>query len=747
MHAVFSPDGRHVATASLDSTAMVWEAGTGEPVTPPLKHGGGVRSVSFSPDGKLLLTTSDDNRVRVWDAGTGVPVSPRLVHDGLVRHAVFSPDGKRVITATSARKIVLWDLPRDDRPVPDLLLLAQLLSESRLDPTSGLVPCDPATLKRAWQTLRVRYPDWFVCSPDQAFAWHRLEAQDAEAAGIWPVAALHLQALVIAEPGSGPLHARLAQALMESGQIDKALGEYNRAIDLHAADPNLRYNRGRVLARLGQWERARDDYTRFLEVTPDDGAVWLRRHLANAHLGQWDKANADYSRAVEHSGAIRPRLDCWWNERKQGQILGHQERWQEIADDSAVIAEPGKSEWWAWRAQALTQSALGRWKDAVSSFSKAIERKADDWESWRGRGRAHAELAQWNHADEDESQAIKLKEADWEAWYVRGIACCARGQYEKAVSDLSRAMELGARGWGVWADRGYASLQRHDIGPGLSDYTEVIRLNPDAISYNNRGTAHDAQGEFDKAILDFNDAIRLNGRFALAMTNRGESYRKKGDYSKAIADSSEALRLDPKSLLAYLHRGDAYSDNVDFDNAIADYTEILENSSASYAYHRRGSAYCAKQDFERAIADYAESLRSDPRYAPAHNSYAWLLATCPDSKFRNGKLAVESATRACELTGWKDALYLDTLAAAYAENGVFDTAVKWQEQALGLLTKGNEAIRANLQAHLLLFRAGKPFHEKPRIEGADSRLKTQLGAGMPSNALKIADLPDNPFAP
>ncbi len=747
MHAIFSPDGRHLATAGLDSTAMVWDAGTGEPVTPPLKQGGVVRAVSFSPDGKLLLTTSDDKRVRVWDAGTGVPVSPPLRHDGWVRHAIFSPDGKRVITATSTQKITLWDLPRDDRPVPDLLLLAQLLSDSRLDPTSGLVPCDPSTLKRAWQSLRARYPDSFVCSPEQAFSWHRQEAHDTEAAGIWPMAALHLQALVLAEPGSGSLHARLARALMETGQSDKALGEYNRTIDLHAADPNLRYNRGRVLARLGQWERARTDYTWFLEVSPDDGAVWLYRHLANAHLGRWDEANADYSRAVEYSGAVRPRVDCWWNGRKQGQILGHQERWQEIADDPAVIAEPGKSEWWAWRARALTQSALGRWKEAVSSFSQAIERKADDWESWRGRGRAHAELAQWNHADEDESQAIKLKEADWEAWYVRGIACSARGQYEKAVSDLSRAMELGARGWGVWADRGYASLQRHDIGPGLSDYTEVIRLNPDATSYNNRGTAHDAQGEVDKAILDFNEAIRLNGSFALAMTNRGESYRKKGDYSKAIADSSEALRLDPKSLLAHLHRGDAYSDNVDFDNAIADYTEILENSSASYAYHRRGSVYFAKQDFERAIADFTESIRLDPRYAPAHNSYAWLLATCSDSKFRNGKLAVESATRACELTGWKDALYLDALAAAYAENGAFDTAVKWQEKALGLLTKGNEPIRRELQGHLLVFRTGKPFHEKPRIEGAGSRLITQLRAGMPSNALKIADLPDNPFAP
>jgi len=611
--ATFSPDGRHVATAGFDFTARVWDAGTGKAVTPLLKHGGIVRVVSFSPDGKLLLTASDDNTVRVWDAATGEPVSPPLKHNASVRHATFSPDGARVLTATSGREIALWDLPRDNRPVQDLVLLAQLISGSRLDAAAELVPCDTATLSRAWHTLRARYPTSFNCSPDQALTWHREEAHDAEAAGIWPVAALHLQTLLNAGPGLGLLHARLGRSLMESGQWDTALGEYTRAIDLHAEDPALLYNRGRIQAHLGQWARARVDYDRFIEVNPDDGAVWLRRHLANAHLGDWDKANADYSRAVEHSGAVRPRVDCWWDLRNQGQSLGHQERWQEIAVDSAVTLETGKGDWWAWRGQALAHAALGRWKEAISSFSKAVDLKADDWESWCGRGRAHAELSEWHQAAQDYSQAIKLKEADWGEWYVRGVVYSRLGQYEKAGSDLSRALELGAKGWGVRAERGYASLQRQDYGSALSDYSEVIRLNPDVTAYVNRGLAHDSMGEFDKAILDFNEAIHLDASHVFAFTNRGESYRKKGDYSKAIADSTEALRLDPSSSWGYLHRGDAYSDDTDFDKAIADYTEVLDREpNNAYAFRRRGSAYLAKRKFDKAIADYTEVLRLNP---------------------------------------------------------------------------------------------------------------------------------------
>ena len=82
------------------------------------------------------------------------------------------------------------------------------------------------------------------------------------------------------------------------------------------------------------------------------------------------------------------------------------------------------------------------------------------------------------------------------------------------------------------------------------------------------------------------------------------------------------------------------------------------------------------------------------------------MATCPDAKFQDGKMAVESATRACQLSEWKGANYLDTLAAAYAEEGTFDKAVEWQEKAIQLSPH-----MESFQERLRLYKEKKPYRE------------------------------------
>src|SRR5438128_2558409 len=77
--------------------------------------------------------------------------------------------------------------------------------------------------------------------------------------------------------------------------------------------------------------------------------------------------------------------------------------------------------------------------------------------------------------------------------------------------------------------------------------------------------------EYDKAIADFSEAIRILPDNATGYLTRGGAYHSKKEYDKAIADFSEAIRLDPKSSLAFASRGLAYKSKKDYDKAIADY--------------------------------------------------------------------------------------------------------------------------------------------------------------------------------
>jgi WD40 repeat protein len=159
--AVFSPEGRRVLTVSGDNTARVWDAASGTLLLPPLRHQGTVEHGTFSPDGRWIATASKDHTARVWDAHTGEPVCT-LRHRHAVRLVSFAPDGRRLLTVAGEPAAFVWEIPIDERPTADLVLLAQLLSGSKMDASDGLRPLEPEALYGAWQALRSEYPDDFV---------------------------------------------------------------------------------------------------------------------------------------------------------------------------------------------------------------------------------------------------------------------------------------------------------------------------------------------------------------------------------------------------------------------------------------------------------------------------------------------------------------------------------------------------------------------------------------------------------
>lgn len=259
---------------------------------------------------------------------------------------------------------------------------------------------------------------------------------------------------------------------------------------------------------------------------------------------------------------------------------------------------------------------------------------------------------------------------------------------------------------------GLVREQRGEFEAAIRDFTEALRYDPQlAVAYNNRGIALDRSGELEKAVADYSEAIKLDPQYAAAFNNRGLAQAKKSDFKRAIADFDQAIRFDPKFAVAHNNRGVAREQAGDLAGAEQDFTAALSlDPQLGDAYANRGNVRRGLAKYEQAIADFDSAVRLDRTNAAAYNNRAWLLATCPDEKFRNGQAAIEAAKKACDLAEGKNPDWLDTLAAAYAESGQFDEAVETESRAIELAP---EAQRADLQARLESYRSQKPYRDAP----------------------------------
>jgi tetratricopeptide (TPR) repeat protein len=259
------------------------------------------------------------------------------------------------------------------------------------------------------------------------------------------------------------------------------------------------------------------------------------------------------------------------------------------------------------------------------------------------------------------------------------------GEYDKAIADFGQ------------------SIQRD---PGPTVYTaSAASLAP----YKPGPTAYSVLSKKENLFPKDDPGYFLYSETEEPNFERGMAYLDKGDYDQAIADYSEAIRLDPKDEMPCRYRGIAYAYKGDNEKAITSLSMAIQVEPANpEAYRNRGQVYAAKGDFLDAAADLNQAARL-ARSPSDCNALAWTLATSPQPALRDGKKAVAYATKACNLSRWHEPDYFTTLAAACAEAGDFKDAVKWQSAYLAQphLTASDAGPG---KTRLMLFQVHQPYH-------------------------------------
>lgn len=254
---------------------------------------------------------------------------------------------------------------------------------------------------------------------------------------------------------------------------------------------------------------------------------------------------------------------------------------------------------------------------------------------------------------------------------------------------------------GVWKDSG--TLWRHTLAANPRSW----------IAHHNYGAWRAAQGDDAEAAVHYRRALELNDRYPGTYLNLANLHVRRGALPEAERIYRRLLEQDPDNAQAHANLGYVLGETGRIEEAVAhDRRAIALAPSLAGAYANLGKALKAQGRYAQAATVLREGLANAAPDVWVANNLAWLLATCPDPAVRDGQEAVRWARRAVELAGRPDPAVLDTLAAALAERGDFDEAVRTARQAVLLATEmGDVALSGELRDRERLYEARKPYRE------------------------------------
>ena len=356
--------------------------------------------------------------------------------------------------------------------------------------------------------------------------------------------------------------------------------------------------------------------------------------------------------------------------------------------------------------------------------------------------------------------------ASWQSYNNMGMIFFEQGKLDEAIINFQRALEINPRSTAAHHNIADVFSAKRDLDKAIEHYEQVLFVYPDdplahdkmgSIFYSqdkleeaidhyrralrawpgnaqlhyNVGNVLLAQGKLDEAIDQYQQALSRQPDNAEARINLASVLCRQGKYGPAIDHYRQALRVRPDLVEVYFNLGslfcaqgrlspavEAYHHALQVrpEKAVVHFRRALEGQTdfaeAHYGHYAMGMALATADQVQLAFKHFKKSMSLKPRWPLPLNSIAWFQATHPDPAVRDGHNAIKFARRALRLTGNRNAQILDTLAAAYAESGLFEPAVATAQKAIAVAEGTNaEVLASKIRTRLELYSQQKPYRE------------------------------------
>ncbi len=358
----------------------------------------------------------------------------------------------------------------------------------------------------------------------------------------------------------------------------------------------------------------------------------------------------------------------------------------------------------------------------------------------------------------DLDAAVKTDPNSTDARQARALLRLQAEDVNGAVEDLQALLKLDPSNQAV-AQAAVEQLVRMDrVADAMKLLSDAIQASPNEGLYRLRGIIYRTQGKEDEALEDFGKALAMQPKDPVSLLQRAEISLARKDVKSAKRDLREAIRVTPEvadsvaavrvrcyiaaeegrmadaindmKLLAstapedpfwQLQLANLYLQDKRPRQAIEIATAIIDRDKVNVSALRlRADTLLGMGDHAAAIKDYQLAVEAGISDATQRsgvlNNLAWVLATSPKDQVRDGDLAIKYGTEAAELTEYKEAHILSTLAAAFAEKGNFADAIKWSTKAVELGKADEHEQLEQLENELKSYQESKPWREAQETE-------------------------------
>ena len=294
--------------------------------------------------------------------------------------------------------------------------------------------------------------------------------------------------------------------------IDVAIGYFSSAIDSIPTDITVtanpaeaNYFRGNAYHYKGDYDRAIADWDRAIQLKPDYADAYNNRGLTYDSKGDHDRAIADYDKAVQ----LKPDFaEAYLGRGAAYNYKGDYDR--AIADyDKAVQLKPDYAG--AYNNRGIAYDSKGDHDQAIADYGKAIQLKPDYADAYNNRGVVYNSKGDHDRAIADFDKAIQLKPDYANAYNNRGIAYNSKGDHDRAIADFDKAIQLKPNFAAAYNNRCYNLYELGRYQTALPDCEKAIQLKPDdPNSLDSRAHVYQALGRNEEVIADFKRVLELS---------------------------------------------------------------------------------------------------------------------------------------------------------------------------------------------------------------------------------------------